>query len=284
VTNRKRHVSISLVKIQDYIERLQSRGLKAVIVSGGGEPMLYPPLDRLIKYLYAKGLSVGLITNGTINRLSRKAWSMLLWVRISVNFNHGRLYKIVIPIDKLNKNCVLGFSYIYDGSGKISQRLKQISDLAGRLKVEYVRILPDCRPQNEKFATFLKTLNPLISELKDKRFFLQNKMPRPAIHSVCHQSYFRPFFGEDGYIYCCDSIVLHDYSMKFLEKYRVCKADKILDFMDGKIQPLFNPKTDCPGCVFVDNNKLIHNWISNNGYKLDIKINKNARIRHKEFV
>ncbi len=58
----------------------------------------------------------------------------------------------------------------------------------------------------------------------------------------------------------CDSVVLNNKYAYFNKKYAICKADKILDFLDGKIIQKFIPLQDCKGCVFYDNVMLLNNF------------------------
>ena len=63
VTYRDTHSRISLPRIKDYVNQLIPRGLKAVILTGGGEPTLYKHFNELVLWLHnEKKLSVGLIT------------------------------------------------------------------------------------------------------------------------------------------------------------------------------------------------------------------------------
>jgi len=99
--------SLKMLEIQDYLTQLVDLGLKAVILSGGGNPLLFRDgkhdFNSLVEYIYGLGLEIGLITNGMplVDYASgirppdfetRKTWKgirpstldMLKWVRISL--------------------------------------------------------------------------------------------------------------------------------------------------------------------------------------------------------
>jgi uncharacterized radical SAM superfamily Fe-S cluster-containing enzyme len=99
VTYRKNSSRIEFDVIKDYVTKLKSRGLKAVILTGGGEPTMYKYFNELIRWLKQQDLSVALITNGTNARLvNDDVWGMFSWVRVSVNLFDEWESKINIPI------------------------------------------------------------------------------------------------------------------------------------------------------------------------------------------
>lgn len=146
--NRARDV-LPMNKIVRFVEQLQPLGLKAVILSGGGNPILYRDgkndFNALVEYLYGLGLQIGLITNGMpmvvypseldCAKPSRRSWKnvhprtldMLTWVRISLSgWDHGE--EIEVPDIDPSKTA-LGGSWVYhdrylepkDRHGKVSR-------------------------------------------------------------------------------------------------------------------------------------------------------------------
>lgn len=138
--------SLTQEQITGYIEQLIPLGLKAVILSGGGNPILYKekritrdkkPWDfnDAVDYLHSKGLEIGVITNGmplenytewiqgnggSNFATTRKSWKnvrpdtldKLTWVRISMSGLDHKEQKVFVPdIDKTKTT--LGFSYVY---------------------------------------------------------------------------------------------------------------------------------------------------------------------------
>lgn len=149
--------SLNYNHVMGYLDILQQYGLKAVILSGGGNPILYhckvtkKKFDHVVKAIHSRGLEIGLITNGI--RLERyqqdsscaMRWSWkgvapetldrLTWVRISMaGMDHKEDCVYVPDIDP--EKTTLGFSYvahdIYDEPedphhGKVSRPLDLIS-------------------------------------------------------------------------------------------------------------------------------------------------------------
>jgi len=278
VSKRTRHNRIELETIKDYVLKLKSRGLKAVILTGGGEPTLYPAFDELVAWLkYEQNLSVALISNGTtVDRVAQSTWDCFSWVRISINQIDNYKERITFPRIK----GILGTSMVY--TGHTLEQMKEISQFVPEY-VKYVRVLPNCLLNQENLIDeHVKILN-ILEELGDKRFFQQFKLHGSPCSSICHQAYFRPYLSEvdGGTVFPCDSLVLNDENMKFDEKYAICKASEILDFMDRKIDLQFDAQKLCSGCVFTDNIKLLDDW-----KRLGINQFDNFRevLAHEEFV
>ncbi len=291
---------IEFETIKKYINILKKRGLKAVILTGGGEPILYPKINELIEFIYDEsGLELAMITNGTtLEKIAPKNRYKFKWLRISVNIFNSWEDKINIPPEYINSDTVIGFSYIFtsehdftgetiDHKDAISKIIKIMDKTNGR----YLRILPNCLVKGTKFNYQHKAIDKLISSFKDKRIFHQLKTHTTPDFKICYQSYFRPYLSEEknpwnnkpGCVFPCDSVVLNESVKKFTEKYALCEPEKIGDYLDGKIKTNFDPRIDCQGCVFTTNNKLLSkliNFPSDDEYKNIHKKN----VLHKNFV
>jgi hypothetical protein len=148
--------SLPFSTITGYLDILLKYGLKAVILSGGGNPILYRCKDTgktfadVVDHIHKHGLEMGLITNGMPLRsrwkgsnTTRKSWSTvppdtldkLTWVRISMSgFDHEEREVYVPQVD--HSKTTLGFSYVAHDlyvepadphHGKVSRRLDLLS-------------------------------------------------------------------------------------------------------------------------------------------------------------
>lgn len=159
--------SLLFTDIRDYVQILLKYGLKSVILSGGGNPILYrckksgADFNDVVGALYNSGLEIGLITNGMplkeytetnphnewdeTNRLSwktvePKTLDRLTWIRISMSGLDHPEHQVYVP--EINRvKTTLGFSYvahdIYDEPedpyhGKVSRPLDLISSCKNR--------------------------------------------------------------------------------------------------------------------------------------------------------
>lgn len=256
VAKRQNREEIDLPVIQKYITDLMSRGLKAVILTGGGEPTLYAHFNELVRWLKDEGLDVALITNGT-TRDRVDVWDHFLWVRVSINsFPQWKERIIVSP----NITGTLGFSLIY--IGQPLSMLIEVQQLARAYGVKYIRILPNCLLDTDKLDQEHKRIDEVLSQFDSSLYFHQYKNHQAPNSSVCHQSYFRPYLSEvnGGTVFPCDSLVLNDNLSFFADKYALCRPSDILTYLNHKIQHSFDPKRDCKGCVFADNIYMLDQW------------------------
>lgn len=290
---------IPLNVVKKYVEDLITRGLRAVILTGGGEPTLYPHFNELVLWLKKeKGLSVALITNGTTSkRVLPEVLACFSWIRVSINDFPGWEDKISIDVAHLGPDCVVGCSLIYTPGYPLDPKLedgrisffRRVSKVADSCKAQYIRVLPNCLLEQKQLIQQHLSLQKIFKEHSDKRFFQQYKVHGAPRASVCHQAYFRPYLSEEpsvvdgrpGAVFPCDSVVLNDSLTHFSKEYQLCKPENVLDFINGKVAQTFDPRELCKGCVFTDNVNMLEDWKVSG-------INRFAEfpdpLKHEEFI
>lgn len=119
---------LAMADIQRYLEQLVALGLKAVIISGGGNPILYrdkttgKKFNDLAAMIANMGLQMGLITNGMKMKRyfgDRRSWinvepgtlDLFTWIRISMSgLDHPEKEVFVPDVDP--SKTTLGFSWV----------------------------------------------------------------------------------------------------------------------------------------------------------------------------
>lgn len=254
-----------------YFKRL---GLRAAILSGGGEPLLYDHIDDLIRFLSDSGLEMGLITNGTLlERLEPELLSAFSWIRISMN-SIEQVSNINIP--DLPPWVTLGFSYIWHRKTK-PETLDEIRKLAKAHGAEYARLLPDCNLPEDEFRATQEKIKQYINHTGSP-FFFQHKEPGQA--RTCYLGAVHPVLYADGYIYPCDSNVLNSEitDRGFHREYALCHHSEIEKFYSCNLNGSMVDVSKCPRCVFTRNNDLLADII--NGKELANPI----RVKHANFI
>ncbi|KKN39028.1 hypothetical protein LCGC14_0747520 [marine sediment metagenome] len=299
VTYRDNHSRIPFDVVKKYVEDLMTRGLRAVILTGGGEPTLYPHFNELVQWIkYEKGLSVALITNGTTRqRIDPETLGCFSWIRVSINVFAGWEDKIGIDTEHLSPECVVGCSLVYTSEHQAGEEfegdrpalLKKVSKVADNCGAQYIRVLPNCLLEQKQLIQQHIALQKVLDVFPDKRFFQQYKVHGTPNTSTCHQSYFRPYLSEEpsiidgtpGTVFPCDSVVLNDSVTHFAEKYQLCKPGDILDYIDGNIAPNFDPREDCKGCVFTETVNMLDDYKSEGTNRF---ADFPDPLKHEEFV
>lgn len=292
VTHRTFHSSLDLEVIQDYVTRLKTRGLKAVILTGGGEPTVYKQFNELGEWLLDEGLELALITNGTqFKRVSDRVLSGLSWLRISMNrFKHWEKM-ITVPTDRVGPQTVIGMSLCHSGDNNDDEFLEKVAARADAHDISYVRVLPDCMLPQRELVREHRRLQGLFDRLPaGGRFFHQVKIHNAPTQCKCHQSFFRPYLSEEvdpqtgrpGLVFPCDSVVLNDQVMKFASTYALCRPEEILDYLDGRIEQKFDATEHCKGCVFARTVNMLDDYVANGVEHFDQF--EHSEMKHANFV
>ncbi len=157
-------------KLMSSLELMAGRGLRSVIVIGGGEPTLYPKFEEVIRFMKQLKLQVSIVSNGTGNaKIAQVADCMDArdWVRLSLDSGSDETFQPMhkprkgislldicarVPdIKAANPDLVMGFSYIVTWRGafindtNIVENLHEIA-LATRLardsQFDYISFKP----------------------------------------------------------------------------------------------------------------------------------------------
>lgn len=294
--------------------------LKGLILSGGGQPNLWPHFSDLVDYLSSLDISLGLITNGFPKNINEDIYKNFDWIRISITpesaspfYPGGRFDKQYIPSTIINNpNLTVGYSYVY-GPWTNDGLLKRISDSINELGFDYCRTLTDCNlsrdAQLEAHEELSKRLNRLgfIDSQGNPtgRIFHQLKYHGTQLEAdnlwedgQCYLQTYNVFWDttgheENGHSYCyaCDSVtVLTNNSSdgnitaserKFnYDKWGTVKNTEVSRLFTEPVKPFFDPKSICSSCLFMRNNQVVKDIINSEYNSL---VNLNTNIQHINF-
>jgi len=102
---RKETASIDRKQFITVLKRLRHIGVKGVILSGGGEPLLNPEAGYFLQMIRKNGFDAALITNLNVynNDLFRSILETTEWCRISLDACTGRTYKKIRGVDRFDR-------------------------------------------------------------------------------------------------------------------------------------------------------------------------------------
>jgi len=135
--------SLTIEQVEGYVNALLLLGLKAIILSGGGNPILYKSgkhdFNTVVEMLHRKGLQIGVITNGMplVDYLMggsgedvhvRRSWKTVrpktldkcTWIRISMSGLDHKENEVYVPDIDPTKT-TLGFSYVAHDIYEVSE-------------------------------------------------------------------------------------------------------------------------------------------------------------------
>lgn len=157
-------------KLKDSLALMAKKGLRSVIVIGGGEPTIYPGFKDVMRFMKGLGLQVAIVTNGSGNARIAEIADCLGpkdWVRLSLDAGTDATFQVmhkplkpvsldqicegVPPIKKANPDFQVGFSYIITWKGAevndcaIHENLHEMvtaAERARRHRFDYISFKP----------------------------------------------------------------------------------------------------------------------------------------------
>ena len=123
-------------RLLNSIKLMAEKGLKSIIVIGGGEPTIYPKFGEAIRFMKSLGLQVAIVSNGSRNEKIAEIADCLGkkdWVRLSLDSGSDDIFQkmhkprkpVSLPeicekvslIKDVNPDVQVGFSYIITWKG-----------------------------------------------------------------------------------------------------------------------------------------------------------------------
>ncbi len=252
--------------------------LRGLILSGGGQPNLWPHFSEFVEWLSSKEISLGLITNGFPKKVKENIYDNFDWIRISITpedasnfypdgkFNLQYLPKNIIDNPKIS----LGLSYVY-GPWTNDDILKRIHKASEDWNCEYVRVLTDCNLSRDYQILSHRDLS---NKLHSLGFIDSNGQPKTKIfhqlkyhgtkkeadeiwdNGQCYLQTFNTFWDttgheENGYSFCypCDSVTVlaegdqdKNYNAENIFSERKFNYDKWGTVKNTEVEKLFTDK------------------------------------------
>jgi hypothetical protein len=271
--------------------------LRGLILSGGGQPNLWPHFTEFVDYLSGLDISLGLITNGFPKKVPDEIYRHFDWIRISITpesaspfYPGGRFDRQYIPPTIIrNPDLTVGYSYVF-GPWTNDDILRRIAQSIDQYGFEYCRTLADCNltrdaqlAAHRELAERLFRLgfidadgNP-IGKIFHQLKYHGTKAEADNIweNGQCYLQTYSVFWDttgheENGHSFCypCDSVtVLTDNSedgsittaeRKFNhQKWGTVKNTEVNRLFSEPVQPFFDPRKVCTSCLFMKNNQVV---------------------------
>ena len=217
--------------------------LKAVEITGGGEPTMYPKINELIELCWRAHLQMGIITNGTVLKRKVKHLERLTWIRVSLNCLD---YVPDIDLSGIPDHVTLGCSYVLNDR-TTQDILDKVGDYADKYNAAYVRIVPDCLDLDKGYDF----------DVSHPKFYIQTKTYQSLTPvAPCRMGFLKPYLNSDGYFYWCSGVCLEE--RRFPEEYRMGAWNEAADiWATGWKQEQKPFECHFSKCFWVEHNKLL---------------------------
>ena len=277
-------------KMFEIVDDAIEMGVEAVTFSGGGEPLLYKPLPRVIEKLSKGGIKVASLTNGS-NLKGKMADAFAeygTWIRISIdgwdnasyaaarNIKEGDFDRVVQNMRDFTarkSDCVLGISFIVDNKNysHIAEACEIFKDAGvNHVSISGVVVDNDGAKNNEYHRDIAETAHAQIAEaskMADANFSIVNHYHEleerfDKEYDYCPFMQFQTVIGADSCVYTC-----HDkaFNAKGLLGSIKDRSFKDFWFSEENHQRFFaiNPSKDCNHhCVAHVRNEAILDYLS----------------------
>jgi len=265
-----------MMEIIAYFKRL---GLKAVQISGGGEPTLHPDFFALVDFIDAMDLEWALITNGTGMR-RMKFHPLPRWIRISLDSDRehwNEVHNTGMSMEEFERGVTdytglfgthVGASFVIHQSNY--QYIAKAAQWARDMELKYIRYTYALTP--EKRTHFDAITDIIEDQLADASMvsgievvyqgerlgLMESIHPQELIR--CYYAMHVPVIGADGWWYpCCE--------LSYIEKYKVYDLGNGIPRTNIDVDgwPLLNPQ-ECPPCDMDQKNLDIRDVICARDY------------------
>lgn len=253
----------------EIVELLVKIGTEAVTITGGGEPLMFPLIDRLIDNLKKSSIKIGLVSNGKI--LPKQiVMENIIWHRISFSDERNFDDTFISNVNEWSKTKTdLAFSYVLT-SHLNYQKVCQIVELANLLNFTHVRLVSDIlNPQVAKLMNSVKKYLK-ISKIDDKLVIYQSRDNYSNGTKKCFISLLKPFIYSDGNIYpCCGSqYALVDEKRTIPNRMKMGHHTDLAKIVDQQLS--FNGEI-CDVCYYTAYNDVLTQLVSRD-------------LKHEEFI
>jgi len=298
-------------RFPDYNERYKTLTgsdirLRGLILSGGGQPNLWPHFSTFVAWLAERDIDLGLITNGFPRFIDEDVYRRFRWVRISItpedaspHYLQNRFDLQPIPQSlRHNKDITVGYSHVY-GPWTTDDLLLRIVESLDDNGFDYCRLLTDCTLSRDAqirahdvLAETLFRLNLIEADGTPRhRLFHQMKYHGTADEGrslwdegQCFLQTYNVFWDTTGHqdnghssCYACDSVTVlteveQDGAIAPAERrfdasrWGTVPNTEVQRLYTEPVRAFFDPRKICASCLFMRNNREVKNLAHTKDY------------------
>ena len=194
-------------RLMDALGVMADRGLKSVIIIGGGEPTAYPAFGEVVRLLKKRDISIGVVTNGSLMKRVEDVCDVLDerdWVRLSLdsadNDTFAKMHRPgnkkctldwicehIPPIKARNPAFDIGFSFIIvwnDCSANSEQIIDNTDEIyraaerAKKYQFDYISFKPFLTRAEENNAEIVELVRDSEAHVRDTVGLIRREVDR----------------------------------------------------------------------------------------------------------
>ncbi len=211
----RRNCDMSLNLVRNIIPQL-AHNVKAITLTGGGEPTMNPDFEEIVFTIKQHHLSLGMYTNGV--KFYPDAFGEMEWVYIGLDARDERDFQRIKGADcfemvidtitrfaEIKQKTVLGLGFLLDEHN--FQNVERMAKLGQGLQVDYVQFRPIVGLENYEWIgdalDCLWNLDMLVPVYFPAPRFIDLRDKPPRGYEICRGSTFVPCIGADGTLWVC---------------------------------------------------------------------------------
>lgn len=232
-------ISLDTEVLKTRINNMAELGIKAIMYSGEGEPLLHKDISSIINYTKRRGIDVAVTTNGVMltKEFSEKSLDSISWIKVSVDAGkpetyakiHGSsnkdFFKVLNNLETAIKirsdnlyNCTVGAQALL-----LPENANELHLLASHLKetgVDYFVVKPFTdHPYREGNIGDLR-YNELLYKVKENLSYLESedfkiivrsgafeRLKEKREYKKCYSLDFWCFIDASGDVYACSNFL-----------------------------------------------------------------------------
>jgi organic radical activating enzyme len=253
--NRDMQVEVEWKRWKDTVDQFVRLGTKSLEFTGGGDPTMWPHLDKAVAYLKDDlGFSTGVITNG-LGTKDVKNWGKFDWVRVSLNTLD---YYKDMDIDAIiDSGTTVSFCYIWNHVLS-EKKMDRVAAFTDRYKI-ICRFAPDCITTTDVIDKTVEHMREVVKRYPENKYIGLSdfNVQTTRRNNQCRIHMIKPCMFSDGWIYSCPSSQLALENQYMLRpKTRICKYEDVYEFYNNseatKVRQL-----NCSYCKYAKQNEFL---------------------------
>lgn len=245
-------------KILQILRHCKTEG---VTITGGGEPLLWEPLNDLIPYMHASSIKIGLVTNGLLlSRQDTDTLNRLTWCRISQGDAREewseRFFGRLSGVIKYAGRVGWAFSYVVSQNPDID-KIKRFIRFADDHNFTHVRLVADLLCTDKIPMDIVRNeLSDFMQDIKTPVIFQDRKKPEKGEN--CRVCYLRPVIAPDMKVYaCCGAqYAMKEPTLNFPPDLCLGYVHDLPEIIKGSAKP-FEGAKHCEYCYYGNYNRTL---------------------------